>query len=301
MPLMFGEDDLEAMQRLRTRVRPVGPREPGQALPDAAALRRGARPLPRASAREGRTCRALLSTRASSSTSRAISPASSKAGSRLSQLQAVARRARAALLARPARRPDARRVPARRSLGPAAPPLRHDARPRDRRHGRRCPTGCARARAARSSRTSPATTSASSSAARAAGSDSVERLALRLHPLPAAAAHGRRSARRAGRAAPLRLVPSAVDIVGRADVRAVRRSAARRRRRRRDALGGERGRSVGRAPRAAGAAAGPRALGRRPAAARRGRGRASPTSRGARPRPWSPLAERVVEALCSPS
>ena len=47
-----------------------------------------------------------------------------------------ARAARAAARARPAGRPDARRLPAERPLGPAAPPLRRDARPRDRRHGR---------------------------------------------------------------------------------------------------------------------------------------------------------------------
>ena len=70
MPLMFGEDDLAAMQRLRRAFDPRGPREPGQALPDAAALRRGAGAVPRASAREGRACRPVLS-RGSSSTSRA--------------------------------------------------------------------------------------------------------------------------------------------------------------------------------------------------------------------------------------
>ena len=66
MPLMFSEDDLEAMQRLRTRVRPARAREPRQALPDAAPLRRGARAVSRASAREGRTCRAVLSVGSSS-------------------------------------------------------------------------------------------------------------------------------------------------------------------------------------------------------------------------------------------
>ena len=46
-----------------------GPREPGQALPDAAALRRGAGAVPRPSARAGGACRALLSRLGSSSTS----------------------------------------------------------------------------------------------------------------------------------------------------------------------------------------------------------------------------------------
>ncbi len=50
----------------------------------------------------------------------------------------------------PPGRSDARRVPARGSLGPAAPPLRDDARPRDRRHRACCPTARARTRAARS-------------------------------------------------------------------------------------------------------------------------------------------------------
>ena len=70
MPLMFGEDDLDGDAARAPRVRPGRAREPGQALPDAAALRRGAGAVPRASAREGRPCRAVL-TPASSSTSRA--------------------------------------------------------------------------------------------------------------------------------------------------------------------------------------------------------------------------------------
>ena len=61
MPLMFGEDDLEAMRRLRARVRSARARQSGQGLPDAAALRRGSRSVPRASAGEGRPCRAVLS------------------------------------------------------------------------------------------------------------------------------------------------------------------------------------------------------------------------------------------------
>ena len=57
-------------------------------------------------------------------------------GIRLSALRRSARRARAAALARPAGRPDARGMPARRSVRPARASLRHDARPRDRRDGR---------------------------------------------------------------------------------------------------------------------------------------------------------------------
>ena len=65
MPLLFGADDLEAMQRLRLRVRPGRTLQPGKGLPDPAAVRRGARALPRAPAREGRACRASLRSRAS--------------------------------------------------------------------------------------------------------------------------------------------------------------------------------------------------------------------------------------------
>ena len=134
MPLMFGEADLEVMQRVRPGFDPARAREPGQGLPDAAALRRGARPVPGPPARAGRPCRALLS-RGSSSTSPATSPASSTAacGSRPCRR---ARPARATALTRPAGRPDARRVPRRRPLRAAAPPLRDDARPRDRRQRR---------------------------------------------------------------------------------------------------------------------------------------------------------------------
>ena len=60
MPLMFGRDDIEAMQRLRRAFDPAGPRQPRQAVPDPAPLRRGAGALPAASAREGRPCRASL-------------------------------------------------------------------------------------------------------------------------------------------------------------------------------------------------------------------------------------------------
>ena len=63
MPLMFSEDDLAAMQRLRQGVRPARAREPGQALPDAAPVRRGAGAVPDAPAREGRACRPLLTPR----------------------------------------------------------------------------------------------------------------------------------------------------------------------------------------------------------------------------------------------
>ena len=78
MPLMFGEDDLAVMQRLRARLRPGRAGQPGQALPDATPVRRGARPLPAASAREGRPCRAFLKAR---STRRALPTARSTGSS----------------------------------------------------------------------------------------------------------------------------------------------------------------------------------------------------------------------------
>ena len=148
MPLMFSEDDLAAMQRLRRAFDPLGLANPGQALPDAAPVRRGAGAVPRAPAREGRACRPLLSP---DPRARARRPDLHRRG-RHPALDAPrgARGARAAPLARPARRPDARRVPARRPVRPAQPPLRDDARPRDRRHGRPAGRDCGRARAARS-------------------------------------------------------------------------------------------------------------------------------------------------------
>ena len=61
MPLLFSEDDLEAMQRLRRAFDPGRHRQPGQALPDAAPLRRGAGAVPRSTRSRGGTCRASLS------------------------------------------------------------------------------------------------------------------------------------------------------------------------------------------------------------------------------------------------
>ena len=129
----------------------------------------------------------------------------------------------------------------------------------------------------------------------------VEQLALRLHPAAGGVAHDRRPTQRDWRALHRsQLVPSAVDIAeGRMHVlfegsqRAVDAQAARARRRR--------GGSVGRAARAAGA---------RCRAACRWDGEPAPLVRPgprvayveeAREPAWSPLAERVVEALCSPS
>ena len=125
------------------RVRPGRPREPGQALPDAAPLRRGAGAVPR-------RIRWRRQGLPSASEPRILEHEPGDltcivdGGLRLSRLQAALGAARAAALARPAGRPDARRVPARRPLRPAAPPLRDDARPRDRRRRSCCPTAPAR-------------------------------------------------------------------------------------------------------------------------------------------------------------
>ena len=60
MPKMFDEADLDAFQRLRCAFDPDGLRQPGQGDADAAAVRRGARPLPAAPAGAGRAGGALL-------------------------------------------------------------------------------------------------------------------------------------------------------------------------------------------------------------------------------------------------
>ena len=151
------------------RLRPRRAREPRQGLPDAAPLRRGARArtartrwsgqaLPsvsepatleeaaRGARRPGRASRSSATAARSCSRRRGLNrvlehepgdlTAIVEAGIRLSELQAHLARARADARARPARRPDDRRLPRRRPLRPAAPPLRRDARPRDRRHRR---------------------------------------------------------------------------------------------------------------------------------------------------------------------
>ena len=48
MPLMYSPDDLATMLRLRAAFDPDGLCNPGKAFPDAAAVRRGAGPVPRA-------------------------------------------------------------------------------------------------------------------------------------------------------------------------------------------------------------------------------------------------------------
>ena len=70
MPLMFGEDDLEAMQRLRRAFDPRGLANPGKIFPTPRLCGEVPGPYRDASTREGRACRPLLS-HAFSSTSRA--------------------------------------------------------------------------------------------------------------------------------------------------------------------------------------------------------------------------------------
>ena len=60
MPSMFSEPDLDAFQRLRCAFDPRRPGQPGQGDADAAAVRRGARSLSRASAGAGRRRGAVL-------------------------------------------------------------------------------------------------------------------------------------------------------------------------------------------------------------------------------------------------
>jgi len=125
-PLYFGEDDIATMQRLRRAFDPRSPCESGEALPDPAALRRGAR---------GRIAR-IRSRRPGLQTGSEIveyEPGDLTCiveGGHPAVCAALgACRARAAALARPARRPDARGMPRRRSLRPTASPLRDDAGP----------------------------------------------------------------------------------------------------------------------------------------------------------------------------
>ena len=220
---------------------------------------------------------------------------------RLSALQAALARARPAPLARPARRPDARRVPARRSLRAAAPPLRDDARPRDRRH-RHAARRHARelGRQGREERRRLRPRQALLRLARA-GSARVERLALRLHPLPAAARTVVATRADWARAPPLAARAERRRHRRRTDASSSSRARSARVDAQARALGGERGRAVGRAARAAGDAARPRALGRRGRAARPARARASPTSASRASQPGARSPSASLEALCSPS
>ncbi len=70
MPQMFSERDLSVFERVRRAFDPDGISQPGQGDPHAAALRRGAGPLPRARAGEDRRCRASLASRKPRSSSR---------------------------------------------------------------------------------------------------------------------------------------------------------------------------------------------------------------------------------------
>ena len=130
----------------------------------------------------------------------------------------------------------------------------------------------------------------------------VERLALRLHPVPAASRDGRAGAATAcgelHRSQPRsergrrRRRPMYVLFEG---------ARARRRRAGRAALGGEARASRGTScAQLQAALPGRRPLGRRGARRSSGRARGSRTPRPAEPPVWSPLAERVLEALVQP-
>ena len=128
----------------------------------------------------------------------------------------------------------------------------------------------------------------------------VERLALRLHPCPAAAETIGVGAERWGELHRSGLVPSAVDVVaGRMYV--LFEGARRRWPSRRPRFGGDRVEPWDEVRELQAGLPRPHALGRRDARRSCARARASPTSRQAEPPAWSPLAERVLEALCSPS
>ena len=148
MPLMFGEDDLAAMQRVASRVRPERPRESrqGSSRRRASAARCRARTAPTRSRRPG------LPTGSEIARARAGRPHVRRRG-RHPPLGADARRSPSTgsgFSLDPPGDPTLGGLPRRRPLRPAAPPLRDDARPRDRRHGRARRTARARARAARS-------------------------------------------------------------------------------------------------------------------------------------------------------
>ena len=229
MSLMFTPDDLAVMSRVRRAFDPAGLANPGKLLPTPRLCGEAPGPAPHASAGEGRPCRASLSRRPSTSSSGAAArggrrrPRASRSDApggdvevSLAHLDRVlaheagdltvtveagmpplgaacaARAAPPGARARPARRPDDRRLPRRRPLGPAAPPLRRPARPAARRHARARRRHGRERRAARSSRTSPATTSASSSAARHGRFAAI----ARREPAAASAAGGGRDGRR---------------------------------------------------------------------------------------------------------
>ena len=150
-----------------------------------------------------------------------------EAGIAARALQARARRARPAALARSARRADARRVPARGPLRPAAPPLRHDARPRARRDGRaRRRHARELGRQGRQERRRLRPRQALLRLARAArDASSGSRCGCTRCPAAARTVACRRARWRELHRS--QLVPSAVDLVGRAAARAVRGLAAR--------------------------------------------------------------------------
>ena len=223
---------------------------------------------------------------------------------RLSELQAHARAARPDARARPAGRPDDRRVPRRRPLRAAPPPLRRDARPRDRRHRRaRRRHDRELGRQGREERRRLRPRQALLRLARPARPDRARRAAAA--PAPGGVGDGRRrdrrSARRSGRSCAARSSCRAPSTScrragSRCSSRAVRPRSTRRSRRARASAPTT---SVwDEAPRAQSGAARPRAVrpGRTACSRRPGLGHRV-RRRGRASAPWSPLAERVRAAF----
>ena len=191
MPSMFSEADLDAFHRLRCAFDPAGPGQPRQGDADAAAVRRGPRALPRASARARRRRRAVLMLESGSA---AADPATLRGG-------------------RPRRCAAAAAEDSAVRIRGGGTKLGWGARPR-----RARPSSCARPRSTGSSSTTPATSPRSSQAGRAARrasrtSSPREGQMLALDPPLGASGRRRRSAawsppRDSGPAAPpLRRAP----------------------------------------------------------------------------------------------
>ena len=304
MPLMFGERDLEAMQRLRTRVRS----RRASRIPASSSRRRGS--AARCPARTARIRSRGPGLPSVSERPRILEHEPGdltvivEAGLRLSDAPGRARRARPAALARPARRPDARRVP-RSTISPGRCRHRFGAM-RDLVIG---VTVVAR-------RTARVASSGGKVVKNVAGYDlgklfcgSRGRLGAveRRRAAAAPAARGRGARWRPRRSAVARAAPLAARTERRRprrrpDGSCCSRAARARSTRRSRQLGGEEADAAGRRCAALQSRLRPASpLGRRCGAARPARAPASPTSSGERGAPrGASLAERVVEATVQP-
>ena len=129
----------------------------------------------------------------------------------------------------------------------------------------------------------------------------VERLALRLHPLPAAARTVASTASRWPELHRSQLVPSAVDLARTGELHVLFEGSARSVDAQLRELGGEEADRWEEIRELQATLPGRRRWSGEAGAAGAARARASPTPR-TRPRSaWSPLAERVVEAMWTPS